>query len=120
MQDTVVNTFETIKQETINLFNGTTFKKIFFLSNDGDEKSDSSEESVISLSKHIEDLKRTIESSKVYMRAIIEKIRYQGKIKLLTNLTGIHVILDIKVHFLIFLMLHLNLIIEIIFILLKD
>ncbi|MCU4137223.1 hypothetical protein K8941_02645 [Buchnera aphidicola (Sitobion miscanthi)] len=88
MQDTVVNTFETIKQETINLFNGTTFKKIFFLSNDGDEKSDSSEESVISLSKHIEDLKRTIESSKVYMRAIIEKIRYQGKIKIINEFNG--------------------------------
>ncbi|AEO08913.1 hypothetical protein BAKON_592 [Buchnera aphidicola str. Ak (Acyrthosiphon kondoi)] len=86
--NTVTTTYETVKTETINIFNGTTFKRIFFSSNDDDVKSDSSTSSITTLSEYIEQLKRTIESSKVYIRAIIEKIRYQGKIKIISKLNG--------------------------------
>lgn len=43
---------------------------------------------MIPLSEHVEELKRTIESSKVFMRAIIDKIRRQGKIKIVNKLNN--------------------------------
>lgn len=61
---------------------------MFFLPDDKNLKSNSKSESVTSLSERIEQLERIIESSKVYIRAIIEKIRYQGKIKIVNKLNG--------------------------------
>ncbi|ACL30369.1 hypothetical protein [Buchnera aphidicola] len=86
--NTVITTYQTFKTEAINLFNGTTFKKIFFSSDENRAKIDSNSEATISLSEHIEQLKRVIESSKVYLRAIIERIRYQGKIKIVNKLNN--------------------------------
>ena len=57
-------------------------KKIFFSDS---TPANSNEESIVSLAEHVEELKRTIESSKIFMRAIIDKIRYQGKIKIIIH-----------------------------------
>lgn len=43
---------------------------------------------MISLSEYVEELKKTIESSKIFMRAIIEKIRNKGKIKIVNELNN--------------------------------
>ncbi|QIQ42183.1 MAG: hypothetical protein G4A98_02925 [Buchnera aphidicola (Microlophium carnosum)] len=89
IQNTIITTYETVKIETKNLFNGTTFKKFFFVSdNDNNLKSNARSEPIISLSERIEQLHRVIESSKVYIRSIIEKIRYQGKIKIINKLNN--------------------------------
>ncbi|CAL4326634.1 Putative uncharacterized protein Yba3 [Buchnera aphidicola (Brachycaudus tragopogonis)] len=84
IKNTVVTTYETVKTETIDLFNGKTIKKLFFQ----DVKSDSNQESIESLKKNIEDLKKTIESSKIFIKAIIDKIRSQGKIKIINQLNN--------------------------------
>ncbi|WAI02934.1 hypothetical protein [Buchnera aphidicola] len=60
-------------------------KKIFFSDS---TPANSNEESIVSLAEHVEELKRTIESSKIFMRAIIDKIRYQGKIKIINELNN--------------------------------
>lgn len=41
-----------------------------------------------SLAEYVEQLKQTIESSKIFIRSLIEKIRYQGKIKVVNKLNG--------------------------------
>jgi len=61
---------------------------MFFLPDDKILKSKPKSESLAALSEHIKQLERIIESSKAYIRAIIEKIRYQGKIKIVNKLNG--------------------------------
>lgn len=80
-----METYETVKTETVNLFNGTTFRKIFSSDDDSDQNK---AEPITSLSEHVEQLKKTIESSKFFMNAIFEKIRHEGKIKIINELNN--------------------------------
>jgi len=84
----VVTTYETIKTETINLFNGNTFKKLFFSSDDNanEELQSNNDDAIAILAARVKELERTIQASKDYIRSIIEKIRYQGKIKIVNKL----------------------------------
>lgn len=67
-------------------------KKLFssYFGGTSNNKTESSKnlDPVASLAESVNQLKRTVESSKIFMRAIIEKIRYQGKIKIVNKLNG--------------------------------
>lgn len=86
IKNKVIETYQTAKKETIKFFNGKKIHTIFF--SDKDLGPSSGNETMIPLPEYIAELKRTIESSKIFMREIIDKIRYQGKIKIINELNN--------------------------------
>ena len=92
IKDTIISFYETIKNETINIFNGTTFSKIFhagyelFLGPSESTKETSAR--IDSLIKDVEELGKTIASSKFFLHTIIEKVKEQGKLKIVNKLNN--------------------------------
>ncbi|QCI16798.1 hypothetical protein D9V60_02955 [Buchnera aphidicola (Aphis craccivora)] len=81
-----------IKNAAIDLFNGTTFKKIFdagyefIVGSSKDESTRKVDEKIDSLVEYVKKLKKTIESSKLFIHALIEKIRDQGRLRVINKL----------------------------------
>lgn len=92
IKEKILSVYETIKNETINLFNGTTWKKIFnigyqwIMGSSMDESTQQVNDNIDHLVEYVKKLKKTIESSKLFIHALIEKIRDQGRLKIVNKL----------------------------------
>ncbi|WP_295164024.1 hypothetical protein [uncultured Buchnera sp.] len=92
VKNTVLSAYETIKNETINLFNGTTFLKIFdagcALFSEPTESTKETSKKIDHLMEQVEELNKTIESSKFFIHTIIEKVKEQGRLKIVNKLNN--------------------------------
>ncbi|QCI19091.1 hypothetical protein [Buchnera aphidicola] len=90
--ETISIAYKAVKNEIFNLFNGTTFKKIFdagyrfIVGSSMDESTKKVNDRIDSLVKYVAKLKKTIEASKAFIHILIEKIREEGRLKIVNKL----------------------------------
>lgn len=90
VKNAVIDAYEVMKNEAINLFNGTTFLKIFnagwnFFSGPTDSTKETTEK-IDNLIEQVKELHKTIESSKFFIHTIIEKVKETGRLKVVNKL----------------------------------
>jgi len=92
LQEKISAAYNAIKNEVIDLFNGTTLKKIFdagykfIVGSSMDESTKKVNDKIDSLIEYVKKLRKTIESSKLFIHALIEKIREQGRLRVVNKL----------------------------------
>lgn len=92
IKDKVVDIYEKVKTETINIFNGTTILKIFnagcswFTQPTESTKETSSK--IDSLIEQVKKLGKTIESSKIFVHNVVEKVKEDGRLKVINKLNN--------------------------------
>ncbi|UPT14375.1 hypothetical protein [Buchnera aphidicola] len=92
LQEKICAAYKAIKNEIINLFDGTTFKKIFdagykfIMGSSMDESTKQVNDKIDSLIEYVKKLRKTIESSKTFIHALIERIREQGRLRVINKL----------------------------------
>lgn len=90
VKNAVIDAYEVMKNEAINLFNGTTFLKIF---NAGwnffqvqQIQLKKQLKKIDNLIEQVKELHKTIESSKFFIHTIIEKVKETGRLKVVNKL----------------------------------
>ncbi|WP_367681960.1 hypothetical protein [Buchnera aphidicola] len=92
IKDTFFDICEKIKTETINIFNGTTILKIFdagcALFTQPTESTKETSSKIDKLIEQVKALGRTIESSKFFIHSLIEKVKEDGRLKVVNKLNN--------------------------------
>lgn len=85
MKNKVEDAYKKIKLHTTNFFDTAVLKYFLFPFNNPNVTKHKKNTSLMPLSIYVKQLKNTIESSKNFIRSIIENIRYKGKIKIINQ-----------------------------------